>query len=93
MKIFISWSGEKSKKVALLLEEWIKCVIQATNPWVSTNIEKGALWYSELSEQLSTISFGIICLTKENKEKPWIMFEAGALAQRFTSQQSCNITY
>jgi hypothetical protein len=32
MKIFISWSGDRSHKVAELLNEWLKCVIQAADP-------------------------------------------------------------
>lgn len=87
MKIFISWSGEKSRQVASLLEEWIKVVIQASEPWMSTNIERGALWFSEINEQLASVSLGIICLTAENKEKPWILFEAGALAKGLQSNR------
>lgn len=87
MKIFISWSGEKSLKVAQLLEEWIKCVLQSTDPWVSTNIDKGATWYSEIAEQLASVNFGIVCLTKANKENPWIMFESGALTKGLPSNR------
>jgi hypothetical protein len=89
MRIFISWSGDKSRYVALLLEEWIKIVIQASDPWVSTNIERGALWFSEISEQLASVSLGIICLTADNKEKPWILFEAGALAKGLQTNRVC----
>jgi hypothetical protein len=34
-----------------------------------------------LDSQLEGTSFGILCLTHENREKPWISFEAGALAK------------
>jgi hypothetical protein len=91
MKIFISWSGEKSRQVALLLEEWIKCVIQASQPWMSSNIERGALWFSEINDQLSSVSLGIICLTAENKNKPWILFEAGALAKGLQTNRVCTL--
>ncbi len=30
----------------------------------------------------SETDFGILCLTRENLEQPWILFEAGALAKR-----------
>lgn len=90
MKVFISWSGERSKLVAELLDEWIQCVIQAVNPWMSSkDIDRGSLWFSEITDQLSSTGIGIICLTKENKEKPWILFEAGALAKGLTSTRIC----
>ena len=90
MKVFISWSGERSKLVAELLDDWIQCVIQAVNPWMSSkDIDRGSLWFSEITDQLSNTGIGIICLTKENKEKPWILFEAGALAKGLTTTRIC----
>jgi hypothetical protein len=83
MKIFISWSGDRSREVAELLSEWISCVLQSTQPWVSSHdIERGAVWYSEIQSTLAEVTVGIICLTQANKENPWIMFEAGALAAK-----------
>ncbi len=82
MNIFISWSGDKSKKVAENLRDFIKVVIQATNLWVSsTNITSGDRWNEEISKKLSDSTFGIICLTLDNLNSPWILFEAGALAK------------
>lgn len=90
MNIFISWSGERSRKVAELLDNWLQCVLQAVKPWMSTkDIDKGSLWFSEISSQLKNTSVGIICLTHSNKEKPWILFEAGALAKGLTSNRVC----
>lgn len=90
MKVFISWSGIRSKAVAELLSAWIKCVLQATRPWISTrDIDRGALWFSEISNQLKDTAVGIVCLTQENKNKPWILFEAGALAKGLTSNRVC----
>ena len=90
MKVFISWSGERSKKVAELLDDWIQCVIQAVDPWMSSkDIDRGALWFSEISDQLANTSIGVICLTKENKNKPWILFESGALAKGLSSNRVC----
>ncbi len=90
MKVFISWSGEKSRKVATFLSDWISCVLQATEPWISDkDIDRGALWFSEINNQLGDTKIGIICLTEENKEKPWILFEAGALAKGLPSSRVC----
>lgn len=82
MKVFLSWSGERSKQVASLLKTWLKCVIQSVDPWMSSqDISRGELWYNAINNQIAQISTGIICLTEENKEKPWILFESGALAK------------
>lgn len=92
MRIFVSWSGERSKLVANLLDEWLVCVLQACRPWVSTkDIDKGSLWFSEISDQLRETSVGIICLTQDNKTKPWILFEAGALAKGLTTSRVCTL--
>ena len=90
MKIFISWSGNRSKAVAEVMSDWIKCVLQASEPWISTrHIERGSLWFSEINEKLRDVSIGIVCLTQENKNKPWILFEAGALAKGLSGSRVC----
>jgi hypothetical protein len=90
MKIFISWSGDRSRQVAELLDDWIQCVIQAVDPWMSSkDIDRGALWFTEISDELANTSVGIVCLTKENKNKPWILFESGALAKGLSSNRVC----
>ncbi|MDB6154771.1 MAG: hypothetical protein JWL90_3224 [Chthoniobacteraceae bacterium] len=92
MKVFLSWSGNRSKAIAEVLDTWIKCVIQAVTPWISTkNIDRGSIWFSEISDQLADTKLGIICLTQENKNKPWILFEAGALAKGLNSNRVCTI--
>lgn len=90
MKVFLSWSGDKSKATAELLDSWIRCVLQAVDPWISTkHIDRGALWFTEVADQLQNTTVGIICLTKENLNKPWILFEAGSLARGLTSSRVC----
>ena len=82
MKVFISWSGDLSGKVGKLVHQFLKLVIQATEPFLSSeDLDKGVLWASAISDQLATTSAGILCLTAENRESPWILFEAGALAK------------
>ncbi|HTI59295.1 hypothetical protein [Mucilaginibacter sp.] len=82
MKVFLSWSKLRSQKVAELLNSWIPCILQSVEPWISSqNIEDGELWFNAIQTQVSEIINGIICLTKENKDQPWILFEAGGLAK------------
>jgi hypothetical protein len=81
MKVFLSWSGARSKRVAEALGDWICQVIQAVEPWVSVDIEKGARWNKEIAAQLDSTEIGIFCLTKDNLQSPWLHFEAGALSK------------
>lgn len=90
MKIFISWSGKYSQECAEVLHDWIKCTLQASQPWISSkDIDKGSLWFNEISDQLKDTKVGIVCLTKGNKEKPWILFESGALAKGLSANKVC----
>ncbi len=82
MKVFISWSGATSRRVAELLRDWIPDVIQTIELFLTIrDIEKGTRWFSEISTQLEESNHGIICVTPDNKDRPWIHFEAGALAK------------
>ncbi|WP_428658980.1 toll/interleukin-1 receptor domain-containing protein [Runella sp.] len=88
MKVFISWSGDRSRLVAELLNNWLQRVLQNINPWLSTkDIDRGSLWYTSIAGQLAETNNGIVCLTKSNINKPWILFEAGALAKGLPSNR------
>ena len=82
MKIFVSWSGERSQALALALRDWLPLVLHYVEPWLSTSdIKSGDRWGSEIAKELQASNFGIICVTKDNLEAPWLLFEAGALAK------------
>lgn len=88
MKLFISWSGNRSRVFAQGFAVWIRCVIQAARPWISTeDIPGGSNWFNQISSELSATSTGIICLTKENFRNEWIMFESGALFKGLPSNR------
>ena len=89
-KVFISWSGHISKQVALALRDWLQDVIQDLEPWMSDrDINSGDRWLSEIGKKLSDTHFGIVCLTAHNLEKPWVLFEAGALAKSLEKGRLC----
>ena len=82
MKVFITWSGKKSKAVALALREWIPDVLNNIEAWMSEiDIGAGRRWSEAIALELGVTNCGIICLTKSNLNQPWILFEAGALAK------------
>lgn len=93
MKVFISWSGERSQMIAEALRYWLPSVIQAIQPWASSDdIEKGTRWRTGLAEELEQARVGIICLTPENLDSPWLHFEAGAL-YRQQNTRVCTYLY
>ncbi|OMF01216.1 hypothetical protein BK124_00625 [Paenibacillus amylolyticus] len=92
LKLFISWSGEKSREIAVVLREWLPMVMQSIKPYVSSeDIFKGGRWSNDVSSELQDSNFGIIVVTKENVYAPWIQFEAGALSKSMSSSRVCPI--
>src|SRR5262245_18565751 len=53
------------------------------------DIEAGARWNDELSKNLQEMNFGLICLTPENQNSHWILFEAGVLAKALDKSRVC----
>ncbi len=82
MKVFISWSGDLSHKVALSIRDWLPSVIQNIEPYVSSeDIDKGARWSTDIAKELEESFYGILCVTKDNLNSQWLNFEAGALSK------------
>jgi hypothetical protein len=82
MKVFLSWSGELSHKVALALRDWLPSVLQFVAPYVSSeDIDKGARWSTDIAKELEASAYGVLCVTKSNLDAPWLTFEAGALSK------------
>jgi hypothetical protein len=81
VKIFLSWSGERSRLVASELRDWLQLVINDVEPFISSDIDAGARWQSEIAAELETTEFGILCVTADNQRTAWLNFEGGALAK------------
>lgn len=82
MKIFISWSDERSEALAKALRDWFPLVLHFAEPWLSkSDIQPGERWSVEIAKELEASNFGVICITRENLNSPWILFESGALAK------------
>jgi hypothetical protein len=94
MKIFLSWSEERSKFIAEALRNWLPNVIQVIEPWMSKeDIKSGGRWSPEIMTHLEASKFGIICLTPENQNNPWIMFESGALSKTIAQTFVCPLLF
>lgn len=79
--VFLSWSGDRSRAVATALRDWIPLVLERAEPWHSDTIDAGRRWNGDIASRLRACNLGIICVTPENREKPWLLFEAGALSK------------
>lgn len=86
LDVFVSWSGEKSAshQVALVFRDWIPRVLQSITCFVSSHdIDAGDIWLTQLLSALEEARCGILCITAEVMDKPWVAFEAGALVTKY----------
>jgi hypothetical protein len=87
MKVFISWSGPVSQQIAEVLRDWLPLILQQVKPFITTSdIDKGAKWLGEISAELNSSNYGIVCLTSENVDSTWLAFEAGALSKQLNGR-------
>lgn len=94
MKVFISWSGDRSKQYGEAIKEWLPRVLQSVEVYFSdTDIQVGARWYSEIVDALEKSDAGLVILTPENITRQWIMFEAGAIARSVEKGRVCPILF
>ena len=87
-KVFISWSGDRSKQLASALRDFLPEAFQDCEAWMSEHdISAGTRWGHELTGQLSESLIGVVCLTPENLSAPWLLFESGALAKSISESR------
>lgn len=85
MKVFFSHSGSRSRELAEALSKFIRKLVPAVEPFISTGMPKGRRWTAELAGELEVAKSGVVCLTSHNLAEPWLVFEAGALSARLNA--------
>lgn len=71
MKVFISWSGEQSRRIAEVLSDWLPKANNFVRPFYSPDdIAKGTRWQNEIVQELQSTALGLLCLTPTNFEAP-----------------------
>jgi hypothetical protein len=94
MKVFLSWSGNRSRAIAEVLKGWLPSVLQAARPYFSPDdVTKGARWLTEISKELEDSRIALLIITPENQEAPWLLFEAGALSKNFDRSRVCPLLF
>lgn len=88
MELFLSWSKSESKELAQIFRGWIPLVLQSCHPFMSQqDIELGKDWNTEINNHLKSSAVGILFVTPENINSPWLNFEAGALSKSLENNQ------
>lgn len=94
MRVFISWSGELSKKLGEAIRDWLPAVIQNISPYFTpSDIEKGSRWLNEITKELDNSDIGLLCITRENIHSEWLLFEAGAISKKMGESSVCPILF
>lgn len=82
--VFISWSGDLAKAVAFVWNDLLRAAFDIVDPFMSeAGIGAGERGLDKIATNLADTSFGIVVVTQENENSPWINFEAGALSKHF----------
>lgn len=65
-------------------------MVGRTDTYVSSeDIDKGARWSTDIAKELEDSTFGILCVTRDNLDAPWLIFEAGALSKMMDKSSVC----
>lgn len=81
MRVFISWSGGRSHRLAQVMKEWLEeCFSHDISAFVSSDIDPGSPWFSAVNDELKRADAGLVCLTAQSLHSDWVLFEAGALS-------------
>ncbi len=74
----------------MALKEWLPLILDGAATWFSPHdVPAGTRWAAEIGQGLEQTDYGIICLTPENLEAPWLLFEAGAISKALDESRVC----
>lgn len=83
MRVFVSWSGDRSKAAALGLKSLLEDTFPETvDVFISSHIEAGSMWARRLESELEQAQFGVLCLTEDNFQAP------GSCSKQASSRRS-----
>ncbi|WP_157932058.1 hypothetical protein [Mycobacteroides abscessus] len=81
-RVFISWSGARSREIAMIWKSLIEDTFDSVDAFVSHgDISPGERGLAAIKEQLDGTSVGIPVVTRDNVGAAWINFESGALSK------------
>lgn len=91
--LFICWSGHSSNQVALAIKKWLPNIFDHLDVFMSQDTTKGVAWHEVISNRLENANVGIVCITPDSREAPWLLFESGALAKKTSERRLCTFLW
>lgn len=80
MKIYMAWSGKRSKDLAYELGKLLGTILESIEPWQSlVDIAAGENWATEVKGRIQSSEYAIFCVTLENSRAGWMQFELGTV--------------
>lgn len=91
-KIFISWSGKPSQRIASALRKLLLHLFDNVEPFVSADdLHLGRFGVQQIHSELAGTSFGILIVTTRNQHAQWLNFEAGSLARSIPDDDGARV--
>jgi hypothetical protein len=92
-EIFLSFSGDKSLKVAEEFGKLIKHLKLGESFLSKDKVTVGDDWLEKISSALDSSKIGLIFITESNKNSPWIYIEYGVfLYKKYKHKKNQEIT-
>ena len=87
MKLFISWSGRRSKKVASVFKNNLAQILDEDIAkqdifFSDKDIYTGTQWFDTVKQNLIESDSILLLVTKENVNSTWLIYEAGAILNK-----------
>jgi hypothetical protein len=88
--VFISWSGERSRKPAEAFRTWLQAKVPRSRPFISS-VDIPQLgsreWREEIFSALESCKVFLSFVTTDNRDARWLLFEAGAAVAAMRRRQ------
>ena len=83
MNVFISWSGDESRKIAAVIADAVRDSMPTAKVFFSAeDLKTGDNWTEVIQSRLKEADVALLILTPKNLRSPWMLYEAGVLSAR-----------
>ncbi len=94
MKVFLSWSGHRSKAYAEAFNAHLRYMLHAVETFFSADdVKMGRRWSDEIAKALEESEYGVLFMTHDNLKAEWVHFESGALSKNRQNAVVCPLLF